>query len=228
MDSVRVPGFLPSTRGLRFTNYFPHEPEIKIQLPLGKTLGLGDAANGLCGGMAFVARDYFEANRPAPSDTDAPASDSALYKFVVKRLLDSFNLPLGIGRYLELMEPSFPDASPGFGLPGRSSVMLHDEWPQIKADLDAGHPVPLGLLKVISDEPENLGKNHQVLAYGYDLDGSNLTIWLYDPNYPNRDDIQFQLSTANAHAPVKVTYTPSTEEVFCFFRTRYAPKAPPA
>jgi hypothetical protein len=228
MDSVRVPGFLPSTRGLHFTNYFPHEPEIKIQLPLGKTLGLGDAANGLCGGMAFVARDYFEANQPIPSNADAPASDSPLYKFVVQRLLDSFNLPLGIGRYLELMEPSFPDASPGFGLPGRSSVMLHDEWPKIKADLDAGHPVPLGLVKVVSDQPENLGKNHQVLAYGYDLDGTSLTVWLYDPNYPNRDDIQFQLSTANAQAPVKLTYTPSAEQVFCFFQTRYAPKPPPA
>jgi hypothetical protein len=178
--------------------------------------------------MAFVARDYFEANRPAPSDTDAPSSDSSLYKFIVQRLLDSFNLPLGIGRYLELMEPSFPDASPGYGLPGRSSVMLHDEWPQIKADLDAGHPVPLGLVKVISDQPENLGKNHQVLAYGYDLDGTSLTIWLYDPNYPNRDDIQFQLNTANPQAPVKLTYTPSTEGLFCFFRTRYTSKAPPA
>jgi hypothetical protein len=228
MDSIRVPGFLPSTRGLHFTNYYPHEPEITIQLPFGKTLGLGDAANGLCGGMAFVARDYFEADRPSPPDTEAPPGDSALYRFVVQRLLDSFNLPLGIGRYLELMEPSFPDVSPGFGLPGRSSVMLHDEWPKVRADLDAGHPVPLGLVKVISDQPENLGKNHQVLAYGYDLDGTNLTIWLYDPNYPNRDDIQFQLSTANAQTLVKLTYTPASEQLYCFFRTRYSPKAPPA
>jgi hypothetical protein len=58
---VRVSGFLPSTSGLHFTNYYPHEPEIQIKLPFGPTLSLGDAANGLCGGMALVARDYFEA-----------------------------------------------------------------------------------------------------------------------------------------------------------------------
>jgi hypothetical protein len=226
MPQVRAPGFKPSTSGLHFSNYFPHEPEITISLPFGKTLPLGDAANGLCGGMAFAARDYFEAQRPVPLDTQAPPTDSALYKFIVKRLLESFNLPLGITRYLELMEPAFPDVGLGFGLPGRASVMLHDEWPRIKSDLDAGRPVPLGLIKVKSDEPEDLGKNHQVLAYGYDLDGTDLSIWLYDPNYPDRDDVRLQLSIASAQTPVQLTYTP-TETVYCFFHTAYTYSEPP-
>ena len=67
MPSVRVPGFLPSTLGLHFPNSFPHEPDESVTLPDGNTLGIGDAANGLCGGMAFTVRDFFEAGRPVPA-----------------------------------------------------------------------------------------------------------------------------------------------------------------
>jgi hypothetical protein len=227
MTQVRVPGFLPSTRGLHFTNYFPHEPEITVQLRGGKTLGLGDAANGLCGGMVFIVRDFFETNSPIPADTQPPASASPLYRFIVKRLLESFNLPFGIARYIELMEPAFPDVGLGFGLPSRASVMVHDEWPRIKADIDAGHPVPLGLIKVKSAQLQDLCKHHQVLAYGYDLVETKLTLWLYDPNYPDRDDVNLALNIANAHAPILVTYTP-TETVYCFFRTAYQHSDPPS
>src|SRR5438067_7971517 len=109
MSEVRVPGFAPTTHGLHFPNYYPHEPELVVHLPLGKTLPIGDAANGLCGGMAFVVRDYYESNRPIPADTDPPPAGSALYRFIVQRLFDSFNLPLGLNRYIELMAPAFPD-----------------------------------------------------------------------------------------------------------------------
>src|SRR6266567_718275 len=91
---VRAPGFVPSTGGLHFPNYYPHEPELVVHLPFGK------------------------------------------------------NLPFGLNPYIQLMEPAFPDVSPGFGIPSRATVMLNTEWPNIKADLDAGHPVPLGLIKV--------------------------------------------------------------------------------
>jgi hypothetical protein len=222
----RVPGFLPSTSGLHFSNFYPHEPELTVSLPFGKTLPIGDAANGLCGGMAFAAADFYAAKQSVPADTQPPAAGSSLYQFIVKRLFDSFNGPLGIGRYLELMEPAFPDVGIGFGLPGRASVMLHDEWPRIKSTLDTGHLAPLGLIKVKSDQPQDLGKNHQVLAYGYDLHGTDLTIWLYDPNYPDRDDVHFQLSTASIAVPVPLTYVP-TEPLFCFFHTAYTPAAPP-
>lgn len=222
----RVPRFLPSTSGLHFANFYPHEPELTVSLPLGKTLPIGDAANGLCGGMAFAVADFHEANQSVPPDTQPPTAGSALYQFIVKRLFDSFNGPLGIGRYLELMEPAFPDVGLGFGLPGRASVMLHDEWPRIKSTLDTGHPAPLGLIKVKSDQPQDLGKNHQVLAYGYDLHGTDLTIWLYDPNYPDRDDVHIQLSTASIAVPVPLTYVPP-EPLFCFFHTAYAPAVPP-
>jgi hypothetical protein len=223
---VRVPGFLPSTRGLHFPNYYPHEPELVVHLPFGKTLPIGDAANGMCGGMAFTVRDYYEANLTVTDATDPPAAGTPLYQFIVARLFDSFNLPFGLHPYIQLMEPAFPDVSPGLGIPSRASVMLNTEWPNVKADLDAGHPAPLGLVKIKSTNLIDMSKHHQVVAYGYELDGTNLTLHVYDPNYPNNDDVQFSLSIASTQVPVQLTYSP-TETVYCFFRTHYAPRIPP-
>lgn len=55
---------------------------------------IGDASNGLCGGMAFAVRDYFEAGKPPPDDAEPP-SEGGLFDHIVDRLFDSFDLPLG-------------------------------------------------------------------------------------------------------------------------------------
>src|SRR6185436_19727755 len=54
---VRVPGFRPSTSGLHFINGFPSVPLLTINV-LGVPDPIGDAANGLCGGMVFTVMDY--------------------------------------------------------------------------------------------------------------------------------------------------------------------------
>src|SRR5215211_2802882 len=69
MTSVRVPGFRPSTGGLHFPNAFPHVPNLEIDLPGGTTVPIGDAANGLCGGMAWTVRDLFETGLAPPAMT---------------------------------------------------------------------------------------------------------------------------------------------------------------
>src|SRR5579872_1885842 len=86
MQSVRVPGFEPSTSGLHFPNYYPHEPCVQLPLPDGQVVGVGDANGGLCGGMAFAARDYFELGRSPPADTTAPAEGTPLFSYLVDRL----------------------------------------------------------------------------------------------------------------------------------------------
>jgi hypothetical protein len=108
MTSVRVPGFLPSTRGLHFPNAFPHVPNLEIDLPGGTTLPIGDAANGLCGGMAYMVRDLFEAGLAPPALTRAPG-DGPVFRYVADRLLDSLSLPFGPATYLKLMHPALPD-----------------------------------------------------------------------------------------------------------------------
>jgi len=58
MATRMLEGFLPSTSGFRFANSFPHVPVRRIGIPGVISVPIGDASNGLCGGMAFAVRDY--------------------------------------------------------------------------------------------------------------------------------------------------------------------------
>ena len=83
---VLVPGFLPSTCGFRFSNFFPNGPVLRIPVPGLGLLPIGDAARGLCGGMIFSVRDYFDAQRAIPDLDDPPDNDSPLFRYLVRRL----------------------------------------------------------------------------------------------------------------------------------------------
>jgi len=231
MSSRGVPGFLPSTSGFRFANDFPRVPVRRIGVPGVVEVPIGDASNGLCGGMVFAARDYFEAGRAVPSDA-GPPTDGPLFDYIVDRLFASFDLPFGPVRYLALMSPALPDGESllgriGLGPHGRAWQMIRIEWPKIRADIDAGHPSPLGLVRVKSTNPFDLKQNHQVLAYGYELVGTVLSLRLYDPNWPGRDDVEMSLDLSSPTRPTAVTIFPQGPPVFAFFHVRYRPATPP-
>jgi len=226
MTTRTVPGFLPSTSGFAFANAFPKVPVRRIGIPGVVTLPIGDASNGLCGGMAFAARDYFEQGRPPPKNT-TPPSKGALFDYIVTRLFDSFDLPFGPARYLALMNPLLPDHETlwsrlGLAPHGRAWRMVTQEWPRLRADIDAGHPSPLGLVRVKSADPFELKRNHQVLAYGYELTGSELTLRVYDPNRPRDDDVTLALNLADPVVPIQ-----AAPAVFSFFRVPYRAASPP-
>jgi hypothetical protein len=232
MPERTVPGFLPSTSGFRFPNSFPRVPVRRIGIPGVVSVPIGDASNGLCGGMVFVARDLFEASRPPPPETTPPA-EGPLFDHLVRRLFDSFQLPLGPARYLRLMSPILPDGETwwsrlGVAPHGRAWVMVREEWPKVRADIDAGHPSPLGLVRVKSHDPFDLKVNHQVLAYGYTLDGSALTLRLYDPNRPGRDDVTLSLDVSDPTRPTTVMSSPAGPRVHAFFRVGYRAAPPPS
>lgn len=226
-----VEGFTPSTSGFRFPNAFPHVPVRRIGIPGMLSVPIGDASNGLCGGMVFAARDSFEAGRTPPPDT-TPPSEGPLFDFLVDRLFDSFCLPWGPGRYLALMSPLLPDGETlwsrlGFGPHGRSWQMVRDEWPKIRADVDAGHPSPIGLITVKSSDPFDLKEDHQVLVFGYDVAGSAVTLQLYDPNQPGRDDVTLRFDTGDPTRPQTLAVTPGGPPVLAFFRVTYVRATPP-
>lgn len=231
MTSRVVPGFLPSASGFRFSNSFPHVPVRNIGIPGVISIPIGDASNGLCGGMAFAARDYLEAGRTPPTDT-TPPSQGALFDYLVDRLFDSFALPFGPGRYLQLMNPVLPDGDTlwtrlGLGPHGRAWRMIKEEWPKVRRDIDDGRPSPLGLVRVKSIDPRDLKENHQVLAYGYELVGGVLTLRVYDPNRPGRDDVTLSLGVADPTRPAAVRMFPAGAPVFAFFRATYRATMPP-
>ncbi|HEX5936593.1 MAG TPA: hypothetical protein VFZ75_02715 [Actinomycetota bacterium] len=232
MATTVVPGFIPSRSGFRFPNAFPDVPLRRIGIPGVVSVPIGDASNGLCGGMAFAARDYFEHGSSPPADA-TPPSEGPLFDYIVDRLVDSFALPFGPARYLELMNPVLPDVETvwsriGWAPHGRVWRMGREEWPKIRADIDSGHPSPLGLIRVKSTDPFDLKENHQVLAYGYNLEGGRVTMSLYDPNRPRSDHVTLSLDLRASGTWTATEMTPSGAPVFSFFRVRYTARTPPS
>jgi hypothetical protein len=215
-----VPGFLPSTSALHFSNgSWPHLALLTIQTPFGP-INIGDTALGVCGGMVYVARDLFESRALPPTQTVAPSTTSdPVYQFTVGRFFDTFT-PGAVTTYYGLMDPALPDHETelsliGLAPHGRAWVMINDAWPKIKADIDAGHPSPIGLVLIKSLNPVDLGQNHVVLVFGYDLIGTDLTMHIYDPNRPDRNDRTIHLSIADP------THTTAVQSDYaglnCFF-----------
>lgn len=235
MERVRVAGFAPSVNGLRFANAFPSAPIRRFQFGALATLTVGDVANGLCGGMTFVVADCFGAGLEAPPDTVAPPNGSALMSAIVARQLDSFDggrVPL---RFYSLALPIRPRSETGWAralgrlgvdLHSRTSVMVTREWPRVRRLLDAGRLVPMGLVRSISWNPADLARNHQVLAWGYDLDGDRLTLHVYDPNWPADDDVTLTLDIGNPDDEDPPVYSKAGGPVVAFFKAPYRFRPP--
>jgi hypothetical protein len=207
MASARVAGFLPSANGFRFANAFLPQP--LFRLPPTR-LGIGNASRGLCGGMVFAARDYFERGSPTPDDRHPPDLGSPLFGYLVRRLFDSFDLPWGPPRYYRWMA-----AADG-------AVMRHTvgcQWARVRRELDAGRLAALGLIRPRSRNPLRLGENHQVLAWGYGLDeaSGSLLIAIYDPNHAGRDDVTLALNLREPAGILSATGEPFRG----FFHTPY-------
>jgi hypothetical protein len=223
--------FLPSRDGFAFTNAWPSEPAVVVETPFG-SITIGNADAGLCGGMVFAALDYWHAGILPP--TARPAPGEPLYRFIVQRLIDSWQLPAGVAEYYQWM--CLPDGDTGFDLFGRQVVLdcglawrtIQEQWPRITADLDNGAPVPLSVVTVASANPANLGVNHQVLAYRYSAAVSEVTVGVYDPNSGQNDGIFIRFDPRTPSEPTTFANNLNiARPVRGFFRTAYAPTPPP-
>jgi hypothetical protein len=47
----QVAGFTPSANGFHFVNSWPSEPDIVVNVPALGNVSIGNASNGLCGGL---------------------------------------------------------------------------------------------------------------------------------------------------------------------------------
>jgi hypothetical protein len=188
-DSKAVDGFLPSVNGLHFANHWEPGPTVRLGVLDPRLVGVGDARAGLCGGMSWLVRERFESGRAIPGDVAAPANGSPLFRVIVRRQvlsLDWMRVPLRFWRFAS-MEPA--------ALARRT---LEVEWPRIRAEIDRGDLAMVGLIRHHGWNPMHLDRDHQVLAFGYETDGPTgpVTLRLYDPNWPNRDDVEIHLSHA--------------------------------
>jgi hypothetical protein len=195
MPSSAVPGFLPSRNGLPFANAWPPGPTARIGPLDPRLVGIGDASQGLCGGMALTARDLFEAGIEPPRDPALPQNGSSRFRSIVRRQvqsLDWLRVPL---RYYDL-QAFRPDPSTRLSrVLGRAVprvIAIHDEWPLIRSEIDSGRLAVIGTIRIASPNPMLLGFNHQVLGFAYDETPERIAIRIYDPNLPGRDDIELR------------------------------------
>ena len=181
MASKAVPGFLPSRHGFRFANRWTLGPARSWRLGL-LHVGIGDVSRGLCGGMVYAVRDRFERGDPPPPETEPPTPDMPLFAEIVDRQFDSF------GR-LWTVPLRFWLAAVG-GEARRRRQTVASAWPAIRADIDAGLPSMIGLVRASTTNPLALDLGHQVVGYRYDESPSRVTIGVYDPNHPGDDTVE--------------------------------------
>jgi hypothetical protein len=178
--SNAVPGFLPSVNGLHFANRFPPGPTLKLGVLDPRWIGIGDAAAGLCGGMAWYARERFLAGRPIPSDTEAPSNGSPLFRALVRSQVRSLRWFLTPWQFwwAGVIGPDRTLASTQAGV-----------VPGIERAIDAGRLPLVGLVRHTGPSPWAMTDSHQVVAFAYAADGPSTTLRIYDPNWPRRDDV---------------------------------------
>lgn len=225
--TVRVPNFLPSTSALKFANAWPHAADITVRVRIF-SLAIGDAANGLCGGMAFETADHHIAGVPIWPETEPPPAESPHFKAIVGRQLDSLRWGLLPLRFYSMMafRPETPTVLSGLlRRAPQATATVRDEWPRIRAGLDAGDLVNVGLVRAKANDPRRLTSNHQVLAYGYTLDGPSVAIAIYDPNHPADETVELRIEIGPDGRVSKLEQS-TGEPLFAFFRYGYKAKPP--
>jgi hypothetical protein len=224
-----VGNFRPKTHGFPFDNNWKGYGNYTVaNTPFDRIPGKAD--NGLCGGMCYAVRDYYEANMPIYTVKPANVNDP-FFTYLKDRLLQSLN-PTDASLFLKYSDPTYPDTDenllnwvPTFGYQGRAYTVIIKEWPIIQADILAGRLSCLGL---IYTKELNLGKNHQVMCYGYHQRGNIIELKIYDPNQPDNDDIFIRFNNTNLAQQLKLENNLESDRVLnCLFRTNYERRAPP-
>jgi hypothetical protein len=221
VPELAVANFLPSVNGFHFANAWPSGPTVRFGPLDPRKVGVGDAANGLCGGMVYTVGDLFAAGVPMPADREPFANGSPRFKAIVRRQVESLvwlTVPFRFWTRMAL----------GGSLGGdRARATFDREWPKARTILDSGNLAMIGLIRVASTNPRNLTRNHQVMAWGYAEDGRGVTLRLYDPNWPDRDDITITLDLDPALRPTGLRQS-TGEPLLGWFVLPYSPQEPRA
>ncbi len=211
--------FSPARDGFLFGNYFVNQ--------IADIPGIGKLQSaGRCGGMSYCALDHYAARRPLPrfkpsdfGDRGVPPDGHPLADYIYQRQLDSF-LTLSAIKFITWTLA--PDAG-NFFMRGVTDRTKNEEFKKLREAIDRGAPVPLGL--VVARNLNDLGRNHQVVAYGYDLDAKtqHMTVYIYDVNWPG---LEITLSSGRNDAGWFES-SPGKEQWRGWFVQDYAPRRPP-
>jgi hypothetical protein len=228
-EAPSLAAFRPSLHGFAFVNSFSGSPLPFSIGALEQRLNLPERF-GLCGGMSFAAADFYLSGRSLRAEVTAsapPEQGTALYDYLYRRQRASLG-PLAImaSKFLDWMQ------TPEVGPDGTHTRTMAELEPVVQALLD-GAPVMLGLVLVDARQSRAVWNNHQVLAYGIEqVDGELPLFRIYDPNYPDRDDVV--LRWVDGDDPRWERFAPATgrasriTRVRGFFQMPYESEPPPA
>jgi hypothetical protein len=221
VNEATIPGFLPSVNGFHFANAWPSGPTVRLGPLDPRWIGIGDAADGLCGGMVYTAGDLFAAGVAVPADRQPFENGSARFNAIVRRQVESL-------RWLTVPVRYWLRSALGGSFGGdRARSTFDREWPKARALIDAGEPAMIGLIRVASADPRALTRNHQVMAWGYAEDGRGVTLRLYDPNWPDRDDVTISIDLDPAFRPAALRQS-TGEPLLGWFVLPYSAREPRA
>jgi hypothetical protein len=213
--------FRPSRHGLHFVNRF--EPGRVQRLVEPRT-----DVMGMCGGMSFVVRDLFERRIDPPADREPPIRGSRRFRALYRRQFESFDwfrLPIRFWILAVLHADPPTWWSRLLRRPPLGELVRDVEWPRIRAEIDAGRLTQIGLVRDRSVDPRHLTRNHQVLAYGYRAEPHLVTVRIYEPNWPDRDDVELRMDLAGD----RPGFAQSTgEALHGFFLAPFKPAEPRA
>ena len=173
---------------------------------------------GLCGGMCVAALDRFYSGKLVPVMANPPVEGTELFNEILERECASL-FPVHWDKFYELqcLEDSGPNPMISLGLMTKSDV------PMVTKSIEQDRPKTIGLICV--DGPKgNPADNHQVLAIGYRYDTSSedLTINIYDPNYPDEDDIHISMNTGLPNNEINISHSKG-DPIRGFFAIKYFP-----
>lgn len=202
-----VSGFLPSRSAQLFHNGpWPAGLDLKVSLAGLPGVSIDVTTMGLCGGMAFLARDIHETGMPQLRSTDSRTVPLSLGRQVLSRLLDSFVGPGVIPYWIHATQEL--DHGTWFWGQGLYAETV-DAARQVMASIDAGVLCPIGVVLAQSPWPWDVFSNHVELVYGYDLVGTQLTLHVYDCNAEGSDNVTISLDIGS-QAPAKPVRTNGT------------------
>jgi hypothetical protein len=182
--------FIPSVHGFKFVNRFPGY-FLPFSMPDFLTPRKVAPKYGLCGGMCAAAYDIALAGRVIPQKVDVPHRGTRLQRYLFRRQMDSLG---GMGQ--QVIKVAQWTSMPEDTLLG-TQAQTALEFNQVRPKLDDENLVILALIYEHATSLRELSRlifnNHQVMAYAYQQDFSGVvTINVYDPNLPARDDVVIQ------------------------------------
>jgi hypothetical protein len=218
--------FIPSENGLKFPNRFLSLPFPKFicrLLVLSRVLDAkhdSTVMHGLCGGICFVALDYFYATKIIPHLDTAPTPGTRFYKYLLKRQNDTYGrFYFHVFRFVHYSCLS-------------DRILCQKNLLEFKkiANLLEEKPLALGIIYIHISQTRAIWSNHQVIATRFQDLGNYYRIRIYDPNHPgsNNEVIDAEKTTNGLQCIQKSLDTGESRIVRGFFLIPYSFVEPPS